>query len=87
MITCRELINEFLADYLGDGLPPDARREFDEHLAVCPACVNYLESYKRTIRLEKEAFAEEQRDPPPIPEELIRAVLAAKDKRGTGPGT
>jgi len=83
MISCRELIEEFLADYLGDGLPSDARRKFDEHLAVCPACVNYLESYRQTIRLEKQAFADERRDPPPIPEELIKTVLAARNKSGS----
>src|SRR5438128_4830644 len=44
-MTCRELI-EFLIDYLDGTLAPQERERFDAHLAVCPACVRYLDSYR-----------------------------------------
>ena len=71
-LPCTEIIG-FLADYLDGELPPDRRSEFDRHLAVCPSCVAYLESYKETIRMAKgsELPVEE------VPEELIKAILAA----------
>jgi hypothetical protein len=44
--------------------------------------VNYLESYRETIRLGKEAFAHEAKDTPAeVPEELVRAILAARGKK------
>jgi anti-sigma factor RsiW len=75
-MTCRELI-DFLDDYLSDALSPDVRAAFDDHLAVCLDCSNYLESYKRTIRLGKAVFASLDDDvPPSVPEDLLKAILA-----------
>ena len=54
MLTCRELI-DFLADYLDGGLAPEVRAGLEIHLSVCPGCVDYLESYRKTIRLAKQA--------------------------------
>jgi anti-sigma factor RsiW len=78
-MTCRELI-EFLMAYLDGELPPEERARFDEHLAECPACVDYLRTYQQTIRLEKAACAEEP-DCKDVPEELIRAILAARREK------
>ena len=82
-ITCRELI-DFLADFVEGGLAPEQRREFDRHLAVCPSCVNYVESYKAAIQVGKAAFCHPD-DPAPadVPEELIAAILAARKQRPT----
>lgn len=77
-MTCRELI-EFLMDYLDGTLPPEQRREFERHLAVCPSCVAYLKSYEQTSRLAVEALTDSAGPAilPPVPEGLVRAVLAA----------
>ncbi len=81
-ITCKELI-DFLGDYLESGLAPPQRREFDRHLAVCPSCINYVESYKATILLGKAAFdCPDDAPPPEVPAELIAAILAARRKAG-----
>jgi anti-sigma factor RsiW len=78
MITCRELI-DFLADYADDTLPAAERAVFEEHLSVCPDCQNYVASYQRTIALEKVALARPDDEvPPEVPEELVRAILAAR---------
>jgi len=49
------------------------------HLEVCPDCVNYLDSYRQTVRIAKEAFAqEEDAVTAGVPEELVTAVLRAR---------
>jgi anti-sigma factor RsiW len=69
-------VAEFLMRYLDCELDPDVRRDFEHHLLRCPDCVNYLDSYKRTIELGKQAFAAPA-SPPKPPEDLIKAILAA----------
>jgi hypothetical protein len=65
-----------------DGLLAEARAEFDRHLAECPWCVAYLDSYKKTIQLARAAFAAAEDAPPPrdAPEELIQAVVCARSR-------
>ncbi len=74
-MTCREVV-EFLAEYLSAELPLDQRRAFDEHLKACPECRAYLQSYAAAVKLGKAASGQ----PEPVPEELVRAVLAARRK-------
>jgi anti-sigma factor RsiW len=79
-LTCRECV-EFLMDYLDDGLPPDVRVIFERHLAACANCVRYLESYKTTTTICKKAFEVRDSEPlPQVPEELVKAILAARPK-------
>ncbi len=77
-MTCKDLI-DFLDDYLAGALPPGQRERFEEHLAVCRDCANYLDSYKRTVLLGRAAFAMPE-DPVPqdVPQDLLRAILAAR---------
>jgi predicted anti-sigma-YlaC factor YlaD len=42
MLTCRDVIMDFLADYLEGTLGPDLVRELDEHLQLCAPCQAYL---------------------------------------------
>ena len=80
-MNCREF-TEFLHEYLFGNLPAEQRAEFDKHLAECPWCVAYLESYKKTMLLEQSAFAVADDAPPPAeaPEELIQAILHARSR-------
>jgi anti-sigma factor RsiW len=80
MMTCRELI-AFLMAYLDGELPAASRVRFDEHLAVCPACVAYLKTYRQTIALGKEAFRDPGAVPDEVPEDLVRAILASRPER------
>ncbi|MCK6486698.1 MAG: zf-HC2 domain-containing protein [Phycisphaerae bacterium] len=75
MISCREVF-DFLVDYVSGELPPHVRAEFERHLAVCPPCVAYLNSYRDTIRLGRAACRDNDVPPPEIPEELVKAVMA-----------
>jgi len=77
-MTCRELV-EFLSAYLAGELAAEEQARFDGHLAECPDCVRYLRSYEETMAVAKGAFAHPG-DPVPadVPEELVRAILAAR---------
>jgi anti-sigma factor RsiW len=70
MITCREMV-ELVSDYLEGQLDPRARERFEEHLAVCPDCREYVEQVRETVRalgrLPEEALSAGARD------ELLRA--------------
>lgn len=45
-MRCDEM-NELASSYLSEGLEAARRREFDDHLAGCPACVSLLEQQLR----------------------------------------
>ncbi|HET6202986.1 MAG TPA: zf-HC2 domain-containing protein [Planctomycetota bacterium] len=82
MITCRELY-DFIHDYLSGELPAPEGARFEEHLAVCESCVNYLESYRKTVALGKRAcLRDEDPVPPEVPEELVRAILDSRRRSG-----
>jgi len=79
-MTCQEFI-EFVWKYLDELLPEEQRETFDEHLAVCPGCVNYLANYSETMRLVGQAFAESDAElPDEVPQELITAILDARSR-------
>jgi anti-sigma factor RsiW len=80
-MTCKQL-TEFIADYRSGALSPEERAEFDAHLAGCPDCVRYLQTYEDTIRLAQDALgAPDDPLPADVPAELRQAILAARAKR------
>ena len=78
-MTCKELVS-FLMDYLNGELSAAERRTFDEHLAGCPDCVAYLASYRKAVRLGKAACREDGAVPSDVPEDVVRAVIAAQKR-------
>ena len=81
-ITCRDFV-DFLADYLAGELKPDLRAAFDDHLARCPGCVSYMNSYRDTGEAARLAYADpEALLPEDVPEDLVLAVLAARAQAG-----
>lgn len=75
--TCREVL-DFLAAYLGGELAPDVEAAFERHLRACPPCCDYLAGYRETVRLARDAWAEDEPVPDDVPEELVRAILASR---------
>jgi anti-sigma factor RsiW len=69
-LTCKEMV-EIVTDYLEDRLPPTDRRRFEEHLARCEGCRNYLDQMRETIQLVG-ALGEDS-IPVPVRERLLRA--------------
>lgn len=49
-LSCREFV-ELVTAYFEGALAPAEARRFDEHLAVCGKCTEYLEQMRQTIRV------------------------------------
>jgi anti-sigma factor RsiW len=79
MLTCREFA-DFILAYLDGELPEAQRGAFDDHIRICPPCVDYLDTYKETVRLG--CLCRDDGGPPPedAPEDLVQAILAAREK-------
>ena len=64
-LTCQELV-ELVTEYLEGSLSAPARARFEEHLAMCAGCRNYLAQMRRTIsalgRLSEESISPQARD-------------------------
>jgi len=45
--TCKE-ITDLIFGYLNDTLSPSVKRDFERHLRICPDCVNFLNTYRKT---------------------------------------
>lgn len=54
-LTCRDFI-DLLSAHVAAELPAERLATFEAHLAQCPACVDYLQTYKDTVTLAKGAF-------------------------------
>jgi anti-sigma factor RsiW len=76
-ISCREVL-DFLAAYLDGELAAGVRADFEHHLALCPACTDYLASYRETIRLSRDAWDPGGPPPDDVPDELVAAILASR---------
>ncbi len=77
-MNCRR-IDVLLSTALDEALPPREQAEVDAHLATCPACVRRLKGYGVTVQVLKGLRAIEQADePPPVPENLVARILAAR---------
>jgi anti-sigma factor RsiW len=77
-VTCKDVAS-FILEYLENELDEATRERFEQHLSICPNCVRYLAHYRATITAGREAFQEPSGTlPPEVPEDLVRAILAAR---------
>jgi len=79
MISC-EVFETFVLDYLEGELPAAKRRVFERHLKLCRECRDYLTAYQASLDLAKLGMkeAEKRVDLSDVPEDLVKAVLAAR---------
>ena len=81
-MTCQRTIDEFLLKYFEGELSSDERILFESHLAICPPCEHYVQTYRQTVQLGKAVMA--SREEPlsaNVPEEVVEAIVAAS-RRG-----
>ena len=79
-MTCQEMV-DFVMRYLDGELPEVQAAEFKRHMEICPPCLVYLETYKRTVELGQKACADPQGAiPDDVPEQLVQAILAARQR-------
>ena len=73
--TCASGV-ELLMDYLEGELPADVRAAIEQHVAGCPRCVAFVESYRATPRILRDATAATL--PADLEASLLAAVRAAR---------
>ena len=56
--TCKQ-ITDLVYGYLNDKLTPTIKSAFQRHLRVCPDCVNFLNTYKKTVGITRSLRAED----------------------------
>jgi hypothetical protein len=56
--TCKQ-ITDLVYGYLNDTLSPTVKRDFQQHLRVCPDCVSFLNTYKKTMGITRSLRAED----------------------------
>jgi anti-sigma factor RsiW len=76
-ISCKDFV-AFLDRYLDGELEAERKAVFERHLAICPDCTAYLDSYRKTMSLSAQALRGSAAGPPAMPDELVRAILAAR---------
>ena len=80
--TCQQM-TDFLDDYIEGRLSVARRATFEIHLLGCRDCRRFLKSYRQTLTLARhEGRPGERPEPPPLPEDLIKAITASM---GDGP--
>jgi predicted anti-sigma-YlaC factor YlaD len=78
MITCNEF-ESFILAYLEGDLPKRQKVVFEFHLKMCRECREYLQAYRASIELAREAHeAELKKLTEQVPEDLVTAILAAR---------
>lgn len=55
VISCKQLV-EFAFDYLDGTLPQGDQVAFRRHLALCPDCVVFFETYRKTPQISRDAL-------------------------------
>ena len=56
--TCKEM-TDLIFGYLDNTLSRSVMRDFQRHLRVCPDCVNFLNTYKKTVPTSRSLRPEE----------------------------
>jgi hypothetical protein len=56
--TCKE-ITDLIFGYVNGRLAPRVKRDFQRHLRICPDCVNFLNTYKKTVATSRSLRPEE----------------------------
>jgi anti-sigma factor RsiW len=78
-VSCKTGV-ELLMDYLEGMVPDDVRAVLESHVAECPRCAAFVDSYLATPRILRDATAAA------MPPELQRSLLAfLRAQRGDRP--
>ena len=56
--TCKQ-ITDLVYGYLDDRLTSTVKSDFEQHLRVCPDCVSFLNTYKKTRGITRSLRAED----------------------------
>jgi anti-sigma factor RsiW len=82
--TCQSGV-DLLMDYLEGVLAPDVCAAVEEHVAGCPRCLAFVESYRQTPAILRRATAAAM--PPDLSRKLSDAIRAEMQKDREAPPT
>lgn len=71
-------IADLILDYLTEELDAETASAFEEHLGLCPDCVAFLETYKKTVQATRSLRYE---DIPPEMQKRVRQFLQERIKK------
>jgi anti-sigma factor RsiW len=77
MMTCRECA-ELLLEYLEGALDTEQAQRLQRHLADCPPCVIFVETYRLTITMTRKLPCGEL--PPDVARRLWEAMQRCQDQ-------
>jgi anti-sigma factor RsiW len=80
-VRCIEMV-EVVTEWMEGALDDDTRIAVEEHLAICPDCLAYLDQLRATTALA-EHTADDDTEPPP-PDVRARLVAAFRASRSQG---
>ena len=75
--TCKECL-DFIDAYIEGELEGDVKEEFEKHLAKCPPCIDYVNSYERTVNVCRELSKSDAHTCSELPDGLVKAIIKAK---------
>ena len=76
MPDCSRILS-LLSDYVDGRLPPDVRRDLEQHLNGCSECTSFVGSFRSTVTLLQSLNEDD------LPEELRLRLKAFLDERST----
>jgi hypothetical protein len=77
--TCKQM-TDLVFNYLNDKLSPNVKRDFQQHLQICPDCVNFLNTYKKTVSVTRSIRPEEI--PPRVRNNILDFLRSRVRKSG-----
>ena len=78
--TCKQ-ITDLVFNYLNDKLSPNVKRDFQQHLRICPDCVSFLNTYRKTVSVTRSVRPEEI--PPRVRNNILDFLRGRMRKPGT----
>lgn len=78
--TCKQ-VTSLISDYLNDKLAPAVKRDFQQHLRLCPDCVSFLNTYKKSVSVTRSIGPEEI--PPRIRDNIVNFLRRRVRKSGS----
>lgn len=67
--SCQEM-TQLVLDYLSESQPPAVKKDFERHLSICPDCVSFLRTYRKTVSATRAVKAEQ------LPAQVRENILA-----------
>jgi hypothetical protein len=77
MLKCRD-VGQLLYDYIEERLEPLVSQQLSQHLADCPGCLAFINTYKQTVQVSRDLHC--QQIPPELQQKLrsfIKTQLAS----------